>query len=164
MVFKRLTTYVIAVAVAGVLATPAAAAVRFGDTPLGGQNRNAASMVTRDASAPEGSIILAQTIPGREDHADPEYVYPHERGGLRGSNRRYRPPVYPDRWDYRDRRDRRIYRAPRYYRPAPPPVVNRGVLQPFTPAWYAYCAAKYRSFNPRTGTYTTYSGRQRFCR
>ena len=36
--------------------------------------------------------------------------------------------------------------------------------RPWTPAWYDYCAAKYRSFNPRTGYYRTYSGRYRFCR
>ncbi|SDU27491.1 BA14K family protein [Stappia sp. ES.058] len=34
----------------------------------------------------------------------------------------------------------------------------------WTPEWYAYCARKYRSFNPRTGYYLAYSGRYRFCR
>ena len=49
----------------------------------------------------------------------------------------------------------------RYYRPAP-----RRYYAPaaWTPAWYNYCASKYRSFNPNTGYYTTYSGYQRFCR
>ncbi len=47
------------------------------------------------------------------------------------------------------RRYRRVYR----YRP-----------RPWTPEWYDYCAAKYRSFNPETGYYRTYSGRYRFCR
>lgn len=28
----------------------------------------------------------------------------------------------------------------------------------------AYCASRYRSYNPRTGTYTTYDGRQVACR
>lgn len=35
---------------------------------------------------------------------------------------------------------------------------------PWTPEWYSYCAAKYRSFNPDTGYYLAYSGRYRFCR
>ncbi|NBN63348.1 BA14K family protein [Microvirga tunisiensis] len=35
--------------------------------------------------------------------------------------------------------------------------------QPWSPAWYDYCRARYRSFNPQTGTYTTYAGEQRFC-
>ncbi len=36
--------------------------------------------------------------------------------------------------------------------------------RPWTPEWYDYCAARYRSFNPETGYYRTYSGRYRFCR
>lgn len=34
----------------------------------------------------------------------------------------------------------------------------------FTPEWNAYCAAKYRSFNPDTGMYLAYSGVHRICR
>ncbi len=49
------------------------------------------------------------------------------------------------------KRRRRVY----YRRPHP---------APWTPAWYDYCAARYRSFNPETGYYRTYSGRYRFCR
>lgn len=49
-------------------------------------------------------------------------------------------------------RKRRHYRRIRY-RP-----------RPWTPAWYRYCAAKYRSFNPETGYYLSYSGRYKFCR
>lgn len=33
-----------------------------------------------------------------------------------------------------------------------------------SPAWYDYCAAKYRSFNPRTGRYRSYSGEWLRCR
>jgi hypothetical protein len=48
--------------------------------------------------------------------------------------------------------------APRYYAPAPryyaPAYGNRD----------AYCAQKYRSYNPYTGTYTGYDGRQHYCR
>lgn len=36
--------------------------------------------------------------------------------------------------------------------------------EPWTGEWYEYCANRYRSFNARTGTYTTYGGAQRFCR
>ena len=47
-----------------------------------------------------------------------------------------------------------------------PPVrrVYRGRYAPWTPAWYSYCARKYRSFNPETGYFLAYSGRYRFCR
>ncbi len=41
--------------------------------------------------------------------------------------------------------------------------VYRG-LQPWTPAWYSYCSAKYRSFNPQTGHFLGYDGRYHFCR
>jgi hypothetical protein len=34
---------------------------------------------------------------------------------------------------------------------------------PWTPDWYAYCASKYRSFNPNTGLYLAYTGVWRFC-
>lgn len=39
----------------------------------------------------------------------------------------------------------------------------RVVLEPWTPEWYDYCASRFRSFNARTGYYTTYSGRKKFC-
>ncbi|WP_321339700.1 BA14K family protein [Breoghania sp.] len=48
---------------------------------------------------------------------------------------------------------------PRYYRPR-----GYGRPVPGTREWYAYCASKYRSFNPRTGLYLAYSGKYRRCR
>jgi hypothetical protein len=42
--------------------------------------------------------------------------------------------------------------------------VYAGAPRPGTRAWIDYCASKYRSFNARTGTYTTYDGRQVPCR
>ncbi|WP_310619048.1 BA14K family protein [Flexibacterium corallicola] len=63
----------------------------------------------------------------------------------------------------------------RYYQPAPPPAYTPQPvavvapppvyqqLQPWSSQWYSYCASKYRSFNASTGTYTTYSGVQKFC-
>lgn len=36
--------------------------------------------------------------------------------------------------------------------------------EPWSDEWYDYCADKYRSFNPDTGRYLTYSGRYRLCR
>ena len=59
---------------------------------------------------------------------------------------------------------RRAAPASDYYPPAPYPGRVSGYgYQPWSPAWYDYCASKYRSFNPSTGTYTTYRGEQRFC-
>ncbi|ENR10356.1 hypothetical protein C068_01349 [Brucella sp. UK38/05] len=45
---------------------------------------------------------------------------------------------------------------PAYYPAAPTRnVVYRG--------WYQYCSGRYRSFNPKTGTYRGYDGRDHFC-
>lgn len=63
-----------------------------------------------------------------------------------------------------------IYQAPpppppAYYRPQPvyqPQPVYRG-LDPWTPGWYNYCSNRYRSFNPQTGTFRNYDGRDYFC-
>ncbi|WP_068315051.1 BA14K family protein [Polycladidibacter hongkongensis] len=35
---------------------------------------------------------------------------------------------------------------------------------PWTREWFRYCSMKYRSFNPQTGTFTTYSGVQKLCK
>ena len=45
-------------------------------------------------------------------------------------------------------------------RPAPQPVYRP---EPWSAEWYNYCANRYRSFDARTGYYTTYSGYKRFC-
>ena len=44
------------------------------------------------------------------------------------------------------------------------PVIDTGVPSPFTAQWYKYCAKSYRSFEPGTGLYTTFSGQRRQCR
>ncbi|AXS41350.1 BA14K family protein [Breoghania sp. L-A4] len=72
-------------------------------------------------------------------------------------------PYYNDR-DYGRYYDPYYGRSRTYYRPAPPPPVYRGRHAAWSPEWYAYCARKYRSFNPRTGYYLAYSGQYRFCR
>lgn len=54
------------------------------------------------------------------------------------------------------------YYAPRRQYVAPAPVYYRPA--PWSPAWYQYCSTKYRSFNPQTGYFITYSGKHRFCK
>ncbi|TLP48623.1 BA14K family protein [Cohaesibacter sp. CAU 1516] len=58
------------------------------------------------------------------------------------------------------------YYGHRYYGPRYRPHRARyyGRPAPWTRAWYRYCSSKYRSFNPRTGYFTSYGGRKRFCR
>ncbi|GHB31228.1 membrane protein [Pseudovibrio japonicus] len=63
----------------------------------------------------------------------------------------YRPPVP-------------AYRPPVVvHQPAPVYRAPVAAPAPWSPAWYSYCTSKYRSFNPSTGTYRTYSGKDRFC-
>ena len=40
----------------------------------------------------------------------------------------------------------------------------RGRYEPWTDAWYDDCFRRYRSFNPDTGYFLSYSGRYVFCR
>ncbi len=59
--------------------------------------------------------------------------------------------------------------APVYVAPPPPPVYVQPApvyyeLEPWTPDWYAYSGAKYRSFDARSGTFIAYDGYRRMCR
>lgn len=49
---------------------------------------------------------------------------------------------------------------------ARPAKVRRARARPaaWSDEWYQYCAERYRSFNPDTGYYKTYSGRFRLCK
>jgi len=51
-------------------------------------------------------------------------------------------------------------RTPFYGRPAP---AYRG-LTPWTREWYHACRSRYRSFDPRSGTFLGYDGHRHFCR
>lgn len=84
----------------------------------------------------------------------------HARGGSRSLFRPYRFQFGP------------------HYQPPPvtyqlPPVIyepplerehSRSRCAPRSRAWYESCAARFRSFDPNTGTYTTYAGQVRVCR
>lgn len=56
----------------------------------------------------------------------------------------------------------------RVYYPAAPrrvavPDYRVQTLEPWTPAWQDYCASRYRSFDPASGTYAGYDGNRHFC-
>lgn len=36
-------------------------------------------------------------------------------------------------------------------------------IEPWSRAWFRYCENRYRSFDPQSGTYVGYDGRERFC-
>lgn len=44
-----------------------------------------------------------------------------------------------------------------------PAYTNTAGLRPWSPQWYTYCQNRYRSFDPGSGTFTGYDGRQHFC-
>ena len=47
--------------------------------------------------------------------------------------------------------------------PDPTAETSKPVLAPGSEAWNEYCAAKYVSFNPDTGTYNSRTGKERRC-
>jgi hypothetical protein len=68
--------------------------------------------------------------------------------------------------------------VPVYREPVPRPHPDRGYLierpqvvyndpyvgaEPWTRDWFDYCASRYRSFDPRSGTYVGYDGQRHFC-
>lgn len=77
------------------------------------------------------------------------------------SQPRYPDRVYidPPRYHYRT--------APRYhYKPAPvyrERVRYYGSFEPWSREWYRACSARYRSFDPGSGTFMGYDGRRHFC-
>jgi hypothetical protein len=49
---------------------------------------------------------------------------------------------------------------------APAPIIVAPAvpeIQPWTPIWYDYCGAKFKSFDAHTGYYTAYDGQPHFC-
>lgn len=68
------------------------------------------------------------------------------------------PPPPPRRYYYVPDDQPRVYYRSTYVRP-----VYRGGLEPWSRSWYRYCSDRYRSFDPRSGTYVGYDGEEHFC-
>ncbi|WP_249693838.1 BA14K family protein [Stappia sp. WLB 29] len=110
----------------------------------GNRGNDAGAAVAAGVIGLAAGAILGSALSAPDRVYEPEYIY-RDPAPVRGN-------VYIDPAN----------RGNPIYTPAAPVVVGGG-LEPYTPEWYSYCASKYRSFNPNTGTYTTYSGQQRFC-
>lgn len=52
---------------------------------------------------------------------------------------------------------------PRPVRDYPQTVYYGGGLEPWSRGWYEYCSDRYRSFDPQSGTFVGYDGREHFC-
>ncbi|MBX3580372.1 MAG: BA14K family protein [Rhizobiaceae bacterium] len=58
-----------------------------------------------------------------------------------------------------------------YRKPRPRPIREypqsayyyEGGLEPWSRGWYEYCSDRYRSFDPESGTFVGYDGREHFC-
>ena len=74
----------------------------------------------------------------------------------------YNDPYYYDRPYYRPYY--RTYYRPRYRTYYAPRRVYRERPRAWSPAWYRYCANKYRTFRRSDGTFQPYSGGRRLCR
>jgi hypothetical protein len=88
-------------------------------------------------------------------------------GAIVDSNNNYNRRVYidPPRTYYPPQPT--YYPAPTYVAPPPRPYYPRNVgyggYEPWSPGWYQYCESRYRSFDPSTGTFRGYDGREHFC-
>lgn len=93
---------------------------------------------------PEGRVYIDPPV--NDYPAPPRYTYDRAYGddGYPEPPRRRPVPVYDA--------PRPVYRAQPVYR-----------AEPWTRAWYDYCSQRYRSFDPRSGTFTDYQGQRRFC-
>jgi hypothetical protein len=75
-------------------------------------------------------------------YRSPEAAAGRFLGGLFGSYLRERePPVVVER----------------------PVIIERPVVAPWSREWLAWCAGRYKSFNPSTGQYFGYDGQYHFC-
>lgn len=79
-------------------------------------------------------------------------------GGVLASDPPYRS-VYDEPYREPVARPRPV----RPYYTDPNLVQYRPSLEPWTPEWYSYCSATYRSFDAQTGTYMGYDGQSHFC-
>ncbi|MEM8853402.1 MAG: BA14K family protein [Pseudomonadota bacterium] len=85
-----------------------------------------------------------------------------------GYTRPHQPPYYGLHEPWSRQSERPPRKGEWFYTGPMPPAVNflvpmgkRHLYQkptPWTPAWYAYCAKRWPSFNPRTGTIRTPDG------
>lgn len=149
--FARLAMLATAIVSAGITsASPALAGGRHGHRePVGRVNDDAVALGLFGLAAGviAGSVIASQP-------RAPRYIEPA-----------YEPPSYYEEPDYAPdyRYDRR---GPGYAYDQefpPPPARSNAGLQEWSPEWYRYCSDRYRSFDPRSGTFLGYDNRRHFC-
>lgn len=130
-----------------------------------------------------GLMALSITASGLVGAASAQPRPPHH--DREREHARYNPPPPPPGWNQRqwDYRQRYVYRYPER-RDDHSDAIIAGVLgfvlgaaiagsqqeqqavrsRLEDPNWIAYCARKYRSFDPNSGTYLGYDGLRHYCR
>ena len=136
-----------------VLSVAVAAATLTTFTPASARDRYFHRHHGRDAAILGAAGLATGVIVGSALASQPRY---YDEGPV------YADPGYEPGPRYID--------PPPVYRPAPRYVVEEPVyappmreLRPWSAAWRRYCTERYRSFDPATGTYVGYDGRERFC-
>ncbi len=115
--------------------------------PIGRAKNNDDALLLGIIGLAAGAIITGAIMsdPARQRNRAPRYVEPA-----------------PDR--YRDHGPSAGHYDRDYYPPAPrDDYAAAGRIEPWTNEWYRYCAQKYRSFKPATGTFRGYDGQDHFC-
>lgn len=103
-----------------------------------------------------GIVACALMGMGGETKADPSW-----RGRSRGRGGYHRPYVRPSTpWESFWGGVLGGWLGGQLSKPSAP----TDEMVPGSPAWYAYCSNKYRSFDPETGTYLSFDGDRRPCR
>lgn len=167
---KKAVTRGLAVALAAGIAFTAALPVHTAEAGHRGKKIGGAELVAAGiVGLAVGAIIADATRPKVVYQSQPVYVPPQ--------------PVYRQPLDsyspyhgthYRGGHDG--YRGGKHGRRHQEPTViryddgygSRGhhgglTYEPWTPEWQSWCSSSYRSFNPRTGTFRGYDGRDHFC-
>lgn len=152
MIVDSLTTKLLAATMAGALILPPVTSAQ-----AGGWDDDAGPLVAAGVIGLAAGTIVGSTLSAPRP-VDPVYVqrpYPVYAAP---------PPVYAPAPVYESAP---VYEPVEVYRPAPAyrrEVVVQYGPEPWTREWYSYCTTKYRSFDPQTGYYVTYSGTTQLCR
>lgn len=165
-VLRNLSGAAIAAAIVVSAAIPAEAGHRHG-------YRHGDAIAAGIAGVVLGAIIAAPPVYAAPVYVQPAPVYVAPPPVYVEPEIVYVEPRYDDR--YYDQRDNvyvepaPVYRERRHEqrRDNGPRVVTYEDTvaggEPWSPGWYDYCRAKFRSFDPKSGTYLGYDGLRHFC-
>lgn len=169
-IFKPLALSAVLVAASFVATTAANAGGRHHHRHGKGGNFAVGAIIGLTAGAIIGGIAADNHARRHHYHSSPPPYRPRRYRRSVTIYDEYEPEYYEYEEDYNDppyrnygsnRYERRDYRG---YRGNSRRASYGGAPRPWTDAWYRYCAKKYRSFDPGSGTFQPYEGPRRMCR